>query len=298
MRTSKIKAKLARNEPALCTSLSLIDPSIYELTSLMGFDGIWMDLEHHGCSVETASQLMRAARVGSADIVARPAKGEFMRMGRLLEMGAQCIMYPRCDSPEEAAEVVRWAKFAPEGTRGFDGGNPDALYTSVSMDEYLDRANRETVIIIQLEHAQAIDQAEAIAAVPGVDALMIGPADFSILGGFAGEFDHSKMLKATERVAAAARNAGKYWAYLARNQEYARRALEMGANLIFHFSDIVAIRNALLEVQRQFKPLGFTFDEQRNGNLGSYACRDGEPANRLKSPNFIRALSADKERYA
>ena len=73
----------------------------------MGFDGIWLDLEHHAHSVETANQLMRAARVGGADIVARPAKGEFMRMGRLLEAGAQAIMYPRCDDPEEAAEVVR-----------------------------------------------------------------------------------------------------------------------------------------------------------------------------------------------
>src|SRR5215216_4503605 len=123
MRCSKIKAKLVADEAALCVQLHLTDPSVFELTSLMGFDGIWMDLEHHGYSVETAGQLMRAVRVGSSDIIARPAKGEFMRMGRLLEAGAQAIMYPRCDSPEEAAEVVRWAKFAPLGARGFDGGN-------------------------------------------------------------------------------------------------------------------------------------------------------------------------------
>ncbi len=93
MRPSKIKAKLARNEPALCVTLHLTDASVYELTGLLGFDGIWMDLEHHGYSLETAGQLMRAARVGGTDIVARPAKGEFMRMGRLLELGAMplCI---------------------------------------------------------------------------------------------------------------------------------------------------------------------------------------------------------------
>src|SRR6188472_2398663 len=111
MRLSRIKAKLRRNEPALVTTLHYTDTTLYEMTSLMGFDGIWMDLEHHGYSVETAAKLMCAARVGASDIVARPAKGEFMRMGRLLELGAQAIMYPRCDSPAEAAEVVRWAKF-------------------------------------------------------------------------------------------------------------------------------------------------------------------------------------------
>src|SRR5207247_7294611 len=96
MRTSTVKAKLARNEPVLLTTLHLTDPSMYELTSTMGFDGIWMDLEHHSYSAETAAQLMRAARVGGADIMARPGKGEFMHLGRLLEAGAQGIMYPRC----------------------------------------------------------------------------------------------------------------------------------------------------------------------------------------------------------
>src|SRR5438067_7085170 len=102
MRPSKVKAKLRRGEPVLLTTLHLTDPSLYELTSLLGFDGIWMDLEHHGYSLETAMTLMRAARVGSADILARPAKGEFMRLGRLLEAGAHGIMYPRCENATEA----------------------------------------------------------------------------------------------------------------------------------------------------------------------------------------------------
>ena len=135
MRTSKIKAKLKRDEPVLLTTLHLTDPSLFELTSLMGFDGIWMDMEHHGYSVETATTLMRAARVGTADIMVRPAKGEFMRMGRMLEAGAQGIMYPRCDDADEARQVVTWSKFAPLGRRGFDGGNPDMPYCTMPMDE-------------------------------------------------------------------------------------------------------------------------------------------------------------------
>jgi 4-hydroxy-2-oxoheptanedioate aldolase len=99
MRTSIVKAKLSRGEPALVVCLHFTDPSLYEMTSLLGFDCIWMDLEHHGYSVETASNLMRAARVGGSDIVARPGKGEFMRMCRLLEMGATGIMYPAVSRP-------------------------------------------------------------------------------------------------------------------------------------------------------------------------------------------------------
>src|SRR3954470_3923150 len=141
MRPSKIKAKLKRNEPVLLTTLHLTDASLFELTSLMGFDGIWMDLEHHGYSVETATALMRAARVGGADILARPARGEFMRMGRLLEAGGQGIMYPRCADAAEAREVVAWSKFAPLGRRGLDGANPDMPYCSMPVGEYVRAAN-------------------------------------------------------------------------------------------------------------------------------------------------------------
>ena len=145
MRKSKIKEKLLRNEPALITTLHFTDPSLYELTSLMGFDGIWVDMEHHSTSVETSSNLMRAARVGSSDIVARPAKGEFMRMCRMLEMGAQAIMYPRCSSAEEAAEVVKWAKFYPQGQRGVDSGNADGWYCGAPLTQYLEFANEQTL---------------------------------------------------------------------------------------------------------------------------------------------------------
>src|SRR5947209_8095746 len=110
MRTSKIKAKLARNEPALLVTLHLTDPSTFEMASLMGFDGLWMDMEHHGTGLETAITLMRAARVGSADIMVRPGKGEFMEMSRILEAGAQGIMYPRCDDAAEARQVITWSK--------------------------------------------------------------------------------------------------------------------------------------------------------------------------------------------
>src|SRR5262245_18527620 len=102
---------------------------------------------------------MRAARAGASDILARPAKGEFMRMGRLLEAGAQGIMYPRCESAEEAAELVRWAKFAPQGERGVDGPNGDNPYCSMPMSAYLRAANDQTLLIAQIESPTALDQA-------------------------------------------------------------------------------------------------------------------------------------------
>jgi 4-hydroxy-2-oxoheptanedioate aldolase len=262
MHQSKVKAKLSRNEPAHCISLHLTDPSIYELAGLMGFDGIWMDLEHHAYSVETAAGLMRAARVGGADIMARPAKGEFMRMGRLLEAGATGIMYPRCSSAAEAAEVVRWSKFAPLGTRGFDGANPDAPYLALPFERYIREANEQTFVVIQIEEPAAVENAAAIAAVEGVDVLFLGPADLSILSGVPGQFDHPKMQESIKQVAAAAKSAGKHWGMPSGSLEQIQQLLDMGARFICHGCDIVMVKQGLEQAQRNLAPLGFTFNNR------------------------------------
>jgi 4-hydroxy-2-oxoheptanedioate aldolase len=260
MRPSRIKAKLAENSPVLVTTLHLTDPSLHELTSLMGFDGIWLDMEHHPYSLETAGGLMRAARVGISDIIARPAKGEFMRMGRMLEAGAQGIMYPRCDDAREAAEVVKWAKFAPLGERGIDTGNPDNPYCMVPLTEYIEQANQQTFIVIQLEHAVAVEQADAIAAVPGVDVLMLGPGDFSILGGFPGQMNHDQLKLARQRIADAARNASIHWGTTCGSVEDIGELLALGANFLCYGADILMVKQGLEQIQRECEPLGFTFD--------------------------------------
>jgi 4-hydroxy-2-oxoheptanedioate aldolase len=260
MRPSKIKAKLRRNEPALVTTIHFADPSAYELVSLMGFDGLWMDLEHHAVSLETASTLMRAARVGTADVLARPAKGEFMRLGRMLEAGAQGIMYPRCDDAAEAREVVTWSKFAPLGRRGIDTGNADMPYCTMPLDQYVEQANDETFLVIQLEDPGAVANARAIAEVEGVDVLFFGPADFTVLSGIPGQFDHPLVDEAVRAVAAAAKAAGKHWGMPVGTPERAKQLLDMGARLLAHGADIVWVKNALEETRRRFGPLGFTFD--------------------------------------
>jgi len=262
MRFSRVKAKLRRNEPALITTLHYTDATLYEMTSLMGFDGIWMDMEHHHYSVETAANLMRAARVGASDIIARPGKGEYMRMARLLEAGAQGIMYPRCETAEEAADVVKWAKFAPMGERGVDGANADAPYCCTPMKAYLKVANEETLVIIQIESPRALENVEGIAKVRGVDILMIGPGDLSVLAGIPYEFDNPYMIEAINRVSRAAKAAGIHWGTVSGSPEHTRKLLELGGRFICHGADIVMMKRGLEQIQQNYAPLGFTFDNR------------------------------------
>jgi 4-hydroxy-2-oxoheptanedioate aldolase len=274
MRHSRIKAKLRRGELAMLVTCHFIDPSIYEMTSLMGFDGIWLDLEHHTTSAETANELMRAARVGASDVIVRPAKGEFLRMGRLLEAGAQGVMYPRCETADEAAEVVRWAKFAPQGQRGIDGANPDNPYCFMPMAPYLTAANEHTLMMVQIESPGAVDQAEAIARVPGVDVLFVGPGDLSVLAGVPFQFNHPIVEDALRRVADAAKRAGKWWGTPCFSPEHGRKLLDMGARLIAHGADIILLKQGFERIQDQFATLGFNFDNRLAAEAA--AMRQGE----------------------
>lgn len=259
MRPSRVRREWAAGRPAICTGVNLTDPAVCELVSLLGFHCIWIDLEHRTTSLETVAHMMRAARVGSADVLARPGKGEFMRMTRLLETGAHGILYPRCDDAREAAEVVRWAKFAPQGERGFNRQNPDNPYGLTAPAAYVRAANAETFIAVQIESPAAAEQARAIAEVDGVDVVFFGPADFSLLSGLPGQTNADPVLKAREHICREALAAGKRFGTLCATMEDLRRCLDMGATFLAYGADITLLRQSYEDMQQRLAALGFVF---------------------------------------
>ncbi len=262
MRPSRILSKVRSGRPAFVSTAHFRDPQVFELMSLMGFDGIWMDLEHHPTSVEKADELMRAARVGVSDILARPARWEYMRMARMLEAGAHGILYPRCESAEEAADVVRWAKFHPIGERGMDAGNADNPYCYMPLDEYIPYANEQTFLAVQIESPRTVDQIEAIAAVKGVDFLFFGPGDFSVLTGQPGQVRSAQADEALKRIAKATREAGIWWGTVSFGPDHAQELIDMGAMLLARGGDLLWLRDGIEELQQAYREIGFEFDHQ------------------------------------
>lgn len=257
VRPSQVLRQIRADQAAHGVAIRYQDASLHEYVSMLGFDAIWLDLEHHHISVEKAAEMIRGARAGgAADVVARPGKGEFARMARLLEAGAKGIMYPRCESAAEAAELVRWAKFPPHGERGLDGAAADNPYRFTPVAEYIVEANRETFLIAQIESPAALDQAAAIAAVPGIDFLMLGPGDYSSSIGAVGQMDHPEVLAAHERVRAAAHGAGKHWAVTCFDQAHAADCLAKGARLLFHGSDLRLVLVGMAELRQEVRALG------------------------------------------
>jgi 4-hydroxy-2-oxoheptanedioate aldolase len=260
MRESRVKKRWAQGKPVLATIAHFSDPASAELIGLLGFDCLWIDLEHQPLGMSQAADMMRAARVSDMDVMARPAKGEFMRMARLLEAGASLIMYPRCESAEEAREMVRWGKFAPLGERGFYSASPDNPYSTMPIKDYVRQANVQTVLMAQIESPNAVKNARAIAEVDGIDMLFFGPGDFSVLSGVPGEFRSPVVEEAVKETCRHALAAGKRFGTLVPDLESARNMLDIGATLLCYGGDLHFVRQALLDVKARFGSLGFEFE--------------------------------------
>src|SRR5262249_25418605 len=190
----------------------LCHPKIVEIVGQHGgYDAVWLDQEHAGLSTTQIEEAARAARGVGLDSFVRLYATDYATVMRALEAGAGGVMAAQVRSAREAADVVRWVKFHPHGLRGVNGTGVDGRYGTLPQAEYFRRANAETFIAIQIEHADAVEQVEQIAAVLHVDVLFVGPADLAQSLGLPGEWEHPRVWAAIERVASAARAAGVNW---------------------------------------------------------------------------------------
>ena len=257
VKKSTVRERWAKGQAATCAILHLADGAYAEFAVAQGcFDCIWYDLEHGPISVERAADLFRAVRLQGKDVMARPGKGEFMRMGRMLEQGANGIVYPRCESAAEARELVRWAKFAPLGERGFAGDNAEAGYGTRDVDAYVTAANAETFLAPMIESPTALAHAQEIAETEGVDMLFFGPGDYSVLSGIRGPLDSPEILRAAEKACGIARKAGRHFGSLAITDEQVSRLVGMGADFLMTYSDMAAIAKSFDETADRLSRLG------------------------------------------
>ena len=227
-------------------------PWLAEVVGKIGFDLIWLDLEHRAHSYEVIDSISLACRATGMDLMVRIPKAEYGNPMRALEGGANGIMVPHCRSAEEARQWVRWCRYPPLGQRGFDSVGADAEFGLSDSTRYLQQANGETFVALQIEDRDAVDRVEEIAAVPGVDLLFVGPADLSISLGVPLQFDHPSLQAAFDRVAEATQKAGIWWGTVTGSPASAQQALDRGARMITCANDHFLLLDGLREAYRQF----------------------------------------------
>jgi 2-dehydro-3-deoxyglucarate aldolase/4-hydroxy-2-oxoheptanedioate aldolase len=231
----------------------LCHPKIVEIVGLFGgFDAVWLDQEHCGLSTAQIEQATLAARATGLETFVRLAPTDYATVMRPLEAGAGGVMAAQVRNARQAEEVVRWAKFHPRGLRGVNGCGVDGRYGTLPAAEYLRRANDDVFLAIQVEHAEAVEDVERIAALPDVDVLFVGPADLGQSMGLPGDWDHPGIWQAVERVAQAAKAHRTHWAILPPTAAYARRCVELGCRMLSLGIDVWSVQRGLKAFQTEF----------------------------------------------
>ncbi len=218
--------------PILGSFVTLADPAVVEVLAWSGFDAVCVDAEHAPLSVADVAGLLRAA--DACGITALVRVREISEVGRVLDMGAAGVVIPRVETAEDAAKAVAEARYPSVGVRGAGLGRANRHGTAFR--SYLEEANDEVLVVVQVETRLGLEHAEAIAGVPGVDLVFVGPGDLSVslqveVGGAA----HSA---AIERILSAAAIAGKPTGIFCASAEDAARWERAGARLLLVGGDV------------------------------------------------------------
>lgn len=222
--------------PLIGTTIAIPSPVVVEALGSTAFDLICIDAEHTPLSVEGLEGMLRAADLAPQPALVRvPEVGSYI--ARSLDMGAAGIVVPRVETAAQAAEAVERARYVPEGRRGVGPGR--ATGYGATLADHVARANDEILVAIQVETKDGVDAVEAILAVPGVDAVVIGPFDLAIsLGVDPGSPRHTEAIRAV--FAAAAARGIATGAFVFDVGEVAGY-LDAGADLILYGADLISV---------------------------------------------------------
>src|ERR1041384_2914993 len=211
MAVKAAKARLKRNQLAVGMGVRLVrNVDIIKVMKAAGFDWLFLDLEHGVMSIENACEIATAAQDSGIAPIVRVPYGELAMATRLLDGGALGIVIPHVDTAEEAKEIADRLRYPPIGHRSVGGGQAQFDYRPMKMGDFIRKANDNVLVTVMIETPKAVQNAEAIAAVPGIDALLVGSSDLSAEMGVPGENVHPKIQAAVDRVVAACKKHKKF----------------------------------------------------------------------------------------
>jgi 4-hydroxy-2-oxoheptanedioate aldolase len=223
-----------------------------ELLAGCGFDWIMLDTEHSPNDMPEVISQLQAMSAFDVNAIVRPAWSDMILVKRLLDAGAQTLLFPCIQSAEEAAAAVSYTRYPPRGLRGVSGSTRAAAY-GLNTD-YLRTAEEEICVVVQLETFAALKNLEDIAAVDGVDAVFIGPADLAASMGHLGNGQHPEVQAAVDDAFRRLRDIGKPAGYLTLNEAEAERRIADGVDFVGVATDTSIITRAATSlVQRLAK---------------------------------------------
>ena len=230
---------------------SLCSPIVAEIIADSGFDWILLDSEHSPNEIPDLFAQLQASVRGSATPIVRPPWNDIVLAKRCLDIGAQTLLFPYVQNAEEAKRAVESTRYPPDGVRGVAVASRASRFGRTP--GYLTKANSEQCVLVQVETRSALDHLEAIASVPGVDGVFIGPSDLAASLGHLGNPAHPEVQKAIQDAVRRLKALNKPAGILTGNEEEIRRYIEWGYLFVAVGSDVGLLAGGSAALAKKFK---------------------------------------------
>ena len=226
-----------------------VTPGIGHMLASAGCEFVFFDMEHSGFGFETLKQALRYFEAAGIPAIVRTPSKHYDGITRLCDAGAEGIMAPMVGNSDEAARVVHHMKYPPVGGRGVALGIAHDNFQpgGVSVAERLENANKRTTFFALIETCEGAENADGIAATPGVDCLWVGHFDLSVSLGIPGQFDHPDYLEALNRIVAAAKKHDRSLGRLVSSPQEGLQDIERGFDFICYGTDTAIYQSALID---------------------------------------------------
>ena len=230
---------------SLCSNIAA------EIISDSGFDWILLDTEHSPNEIPGLVEQLQASQRGSATPIIRPAWNDAVLAKRALDIGAQTLLFPYVQNADEARRAVAATRYPPQGVRGVSVAARASRYGRIP--GYLGKANDEICVLVQVETREAMKEIEAIAKVPGVDGVFIGPSDLAASLGHLGNPAHAEVQEAIHDAVKRLKAVGKPAGILTGNEEEIRRYIDWGYLFVAVGSDVGLLAKGADTLAKKFK---------------------------------------------
>jgi 4-hydroxy-2-oxoheptanedioate aldolase len=224
-----------------------------EICAGAGFDWLVLDAEHGPNTVQTLLAQLQAVTPHGTHAVVRATSGDPAHLKQLLDIGAATVLVPMVESAEQARALVRAVRHPPEGIRGVSTVLARAAQWG-RYEDYLERANDEVCLVVQIESAAALAHVDSIARVDGVDGLLIGPSDLAATLGHRGRSSHAEVRTAIDRAIREAIAAGKPVGILTTDEKLAREFVAAGCTFVAVGVDTALLARATSDLAAKFVP--------------------------------------------
>jgi 4-hydroxy-2-oxoheptanedioate aldolase len=250
--TNNFKQSLQRGESQIGLWLALANAYATELCAGSGFDWVLLDAEHAPNDLRSLLSSLQSVAPYPSHPVVRLPHGDVTLIKQVLEIGATTLLIPMVESAEQAQQLVRAMRYPPQGIRGVGSGLGRSSRWNRYTD-YLQQANEQVCLLVQIETKTALTQLDAIVKVEGVDGIFIGPADLSASMGYLGQPNHPEVLAAIEAALLAIQRAGKAAGILCTDEKLAHHYLALGASFIAVGIDTSLLVQATSKLAASFK---------------------------------------------